>query len=182
MAYLLVNCGDEKGTRIDLPESGDAIIGRSSESCNVVVNSGTISGRHCSMSKSDAGFTLKDLGSTNGTKVNEKIISEERVHRGDKLSLGDFEVILMGDDVPEGAKPFITPSIPVSSSPIKPYADESATGMQISPRTVTSQTVKVIPASFRKKSSHGKVWIAIIVVSAILVIYLVMMLFKTMSH
>ena len=180
MAYLLVNCGSEKGTRIDLPETEDAVIGRSSDSSNVVVSSGTISSRHCSISKSKDGYVLKDLGSTNGTMLNGKIISEERIHRGDKLCMGEFEVILMGDDVPEAAKSVEVPYVKAPAV-AKPYADESSTGMQISPRTSTSPTVKVLPSNFGKKSSHGKTWIAIIVVAIVLAVFLVVKLFKTMA-
>jgi len=59
--------------------------------CDLVVNLPAVSGRHCVLSQDASGFTLEDLGSTNGTFVNEQRIAPHqlvRVNRQDKITLG----------------------------------------------------------------------------------------------
>ena len=47
-------------------------------SCDVVVNDVTVSTRHCRLTQHDQGFTLEDLGSTNGTFVENVRLSPRR--------------------------------------------------------------------------------------------------------
>ena len=267
MAYLAGNSEDGAAVRIDLPESGEAILGRSSERANVVVAAGSVSGRHCSIVQTDGVWILKDLGSTNGTRVNGEVISETKIFRGDKLLLGDFALVLQGEDVPEkpdasvprdevksdvekpvaaqpveikieapapvdvspvevksgvskplviqsdevkpgaskpfvvstgevkpkGPKPFVVPptlakkaEAPALDSPVSHETEEEdlveyiqPTAMNIEPKSITSQTVKVLPAHFRKKSAHTRKWVALIAVFGVLAIFLIVMLVKT---
>jgi len=53
-------------------------IGRSSENA-VSLGWDTISGRHCELRRGREGFTIRDLGSTNGTRLNGVRIGEEAV-------------------------------------------------------------------------------------------------------
>ena len=46
------------------------------ESSDVKLDTETVSGHHCSITKTDKGYLLKDENSTNGTMVNEKKISD----------------------------------------------------------------------------------------------------------
>jgi pSer/pThr/pTyr-binding forkhead associated (FHA) protein len=57
--------------------------------CDIVVDQATVSGRHCRLSRTDAGFVLEDLGSTNGTYVNgTRITTKVPVTRKDAITLG----------------------------------------------------------------------------------------------
>jgi pSer/pThr/pTyr-binding forkhead associated (FHA) protein len=65
------------------------------EDCDVVVNRPTVSGHHCRLTRDgdgpDGGYTLEDLGSTNGTYVNGARIAARtpvRVAPGDAITLG----------------------------------------------------------------------------------------------
>ena len=50
--------------------------------CNLVVAKPTVSGRHCRLTEVPDGYLLEDLGSSNGTYVNDKrIASATRVSR-----------------------------------------------------------------------------------------------------
>jgi pSer/pThr/pTyr-binding forkhead associated (FHA) protein len=49
----------------------------------------TVSARHCRLRAFGRGYVIEDLGSTNGTFVNQQRIDRPtRVHRGDSITLG----------------------------------------------------------------------------------------------
>jgi pSer/pThr/pTyr-binding forkhead associated (FHA) protein len=57
--------------------------------CDIVVDRPEVSGRHCRLSRGAGGYTLTDLGSTNGTFVNgARLAGEIRVVPGDAITLG----------------------------------------------------------------------------------------------
>lgn len=59
----------------------DVIIGRD-PNCQIVIDHPSVSSRHARVLQDDNGFQLKDLGSTNGTFVNEdKIIDTQLAHQ-----------------------------------------------------------------------------------------------------
>ena len=182
MAYLIAKAeGDEAAFRVELPSNEEAILGRSPERANVVIPSSSASGRHCSIAKGEGCYIIRDLGSTNGTRVNGVIVSEEKVYRGDKLSFGEFTVTLEGEDVPSGfGRKVKNPN--VTSIPVEPPVREESVGMKIEPLSSKSQTVKVMPAQFKKKSAHGKLWLVGIVVFSILAIGLIVWFVKIMIH
>jgi len=64
------------------------IIG-SSVNCDLVVAKPTVSGRHCRLTEVADGYLLEDLGSSNGTYVNNKrLASPTRVSARDVITLG----------------------------------------------------------------------------------------------
>jgi pSer/pThr/pTyr-binding forkhead associated (FHA) protein len=64
------------------------IIGGGAE-CDVVVDSPTVSARHCRLTQTPDGYVLEDLGSTNGTFVNGvRLATSSRVTRSDTITLG----------------------------------------------------------------------------------------------
>ena len=182
MAYLIAKAeGDEAAFRAELPTNEEAILGRSPERANVVIPSSSASGRHCSITKGEGCYIVRDLGSTNGTRVNGVIVSEEKVFRGDKLSFGDFTVSLEGEDVPSRSGPkFKNPN--VTSIPVAPPVREESAGMKIEPLSSKSITVKVLPTQFKKKSAHGKLWLVGIVIFSLLAISLIVWFVKLMIH
>lgn len=62
-------------------------IGRLSE-CDVVVSDPGASRRHAEVRKENGSFVLSDLGSTNGTKINEDTVSERELQHGDRITIG----------------------------------------------------------------------------------------------
>jgi pSer/pThr/pTyr-binding forkhead associated (FHA) protein len=48
-----------------------------------------VSGEHCRIRPEEGGFVLHDLGSTNGTYVNEKRIERHRLSEGDTIRVGE---------------------------------------------------------------------------------------------
>ena len=70
------------------------VIGRR-ESVDIVLRFPNVSGRHCELSVVDGYWVVKDLGSSNGTKVNGTRVSERRLEPGDKLAIAKhaFEIV-----------------------------------------------------------------------------------------
>ena len=69
------------------------VLGRR-ESADIVLRFPNISGSHCELSLVDGYWTIKDLRSSNGTKVNGVRVSEQRLEPGDKLSIAkhDYQI------------------------------------------------------------------------------------------
>ena len=74
-----------------LPLKQSVTIGRR-RSCDLVLGDSTVSGIHCTIVSEDGKVFVHDEGSTNGTFVNAKKITEKtELHKGDVLSLGRQE-------------------------------------------------------------------------------------------
>jgi len=76
----------------------------------------------------DGGFRLRDLGSRNGTRLNEEKITQVAINAGDTLRVGDHEFIAELIDGPpanaEAKKPK-KPAAPARSQPVKPRPGEA---------------------------------------------------------
>jgi pSer/pThr/pTyr-binding forkhead associated (FHA) protein len=70
-------------------DSGPVLIGRSRR-CDFIVADPSVSRRHALLLRGDAGWTLYDLGSTNGTRVNGRSVGAgaHPLSPGDRLELG----------------------------------------------------------------------------------------------
>lgn len=66
----------------------------------IVLPSDSVSRRHCRIDKKKSSWFIKDLGSTNGTYVNDELIEEYQLRRGDQIKIGDtIFKYLSGQDV-----------------------------------------------------------------------------------
>ncbi|MCL2769757.1 MAG: DUF3662 and FHA domain-containing protein [Solirubrobacterales bacterium] len=80
------------GRRMVLPPGG-GVIGRSRE-CDVVLDDTGISRRHAELRPSPQGWTIADLRSTNGVRVNDRPIEGAQVLRsGDRIELGSTRIV-----------------------------------------------------------------------------------------
>jgi two-component system, cell cycle response regulator len=62
-----------------------------------MVEGAGVSRRHCRLWRSETGYSIEDLGSTNGTRVNEAIIESAALADGDLISIGDSVLKLVGE-------------------------------------------------------------------------------------
>ena len=76
--------GDEA---LPLEGRGPWGVGRSQEN-DIVINDPNVSRRHARISRSDNGFVVEDLGSTNGTLLDGAPIDREMIEGGDELTFG----------------------------------------------------------------------------------------------
>jgi predicted component of type VI protein secretion system len=92
---LVVLGGKHPGQEIAIT-GPEFLVGRAPE-CKLRPNSDMVSRRHCMITVSEGRATIRDLGSRNGTIVNEqKIKGEHELRTGDKIKVGplQFEVQL----------------------------------------------------------------------------------------
>jgi hypothetical protein len=60
----------------------------------------SVSGKHAELVVDSSGALLRDLGSTNGTRVNGERISEQRLRAGDQVVFGNIGLIFVDESAP----------------------------------------------------------------------------------
>lgn len=100
MASLTIANGELAGRQIELPEER-FVIGRSA-SASLTLDESAVSGQHCALSKRGERYILRDLDSTNGTRLNGAPIREARLKSGDRVAVGDTEMMFEDDTVAPG--------------------------------------------------------------------------------
>lgn len=85
-ACLVVIYGQAIGHK-HLLKPGEILIGRSSQA-QIQIDHESVSRRHARIVLSDNGVMLSDLGSTNGTYVNDEAITERPLGNGDLIKVG----------------------------------------------------------------------------------------------
>jgi len=86
------------------PESGKTIhlvkqiwIGRESEN-DVCIPDGQVSRCHAHIEPTDNGYQVTDMGSTNGTFINDKRIDQTApLHIGDSITIGPARFLVLAD-------------------------------------------------------------------------------------
>jgi pSer/pThr/pTyr-binding forkhead associated (FHA) protein len=79
---------EHEGARTELSiEASDAVIGRSSSNA-VPIADRRLSRTHARIERDDLGYVLRDLGSANGTWLNRRRVSSERLVQGDEIRVG----------------------------------------------------------------------------------------------
>ena len=61
---------------------------------DLVLDGGDVSRHHARIEYSDGTLRVVDLGSTNGTRVNDQAVRDEQVQQGDEISFGTFKLRL----------------------------------------------------------------------------------------
>jgi Protein of unknown function (DUF3662)/FHA domain len=80
------------GRRLPVPSKG-ATIGRSRD-CDIVLDDTGISRRHAEIRQGADGWTVADLGSTNGVRLNGRALrGAQPLHAGDHVELGSTEIV-----------------------------------------------------------------------------------------
>lgn len=79
------------------------VVGRSSKLSDLVIDHTSISKQHCVLVKTDGLIYLRDLGSTNGTRVNGQRVIRGALLPGDQISFASITYrIHLGPDVAGG--------------------------------------------------------------------------------
>jgi pSer/pThr/pTyr-binding forkhead associated (FHA) protein len=63
------------------------VLGRSRE-CDIMVNDPNVSRRHAELRSSGGRWSVHDLGSTNGIKVNGRRVDQHELSDGDTITMG----------------------------------------------------------------------------------------------
>lgn len=123
---LIVLAGAKEGTEIPLKKE-KFFIGRAKE-CNLRAGSEAISRRHCAITRADGTWKVRDLGSRNGTHVNDvKIEQEVTLKVGDELRVGPLKFRIDSAEAKPAPKiPPLAPPAEVKQKkqpPVKDVAD-----------------------------------------------------------
>lgn len=109
MAELIIQSGKHHGKKLLLSEA-KILIGRSPE-CHIRLASAEISKQHCLLRSTPEGIFVTDLGSRNGTLVNDQPITEEtQLKPGDRLRVGPMEFRVPHDKPSASASPAVAKS------------------------------------------------------------------------
>ncbi|MEM0914400.1 MAG: FHA domain-containing protein [Planctomycetota bacterium] len=96
------------GTRRDFPVRGDRMtIGRKN-SCDLRIPLSSVSRQHCEVVIEGDGVSIHDLGSSNGTFVNDQRVQQETLRPGDAVVVGPVVFTVVIDGHPEEVKPVRT--------------------------------------------------------------------------
>ncbi|MEI6808014.1 MAG: FHA domain-containing protein [bacterium] len=157
MAVLRGTSSETKGLSFELTQD-ETTIGRHGANMFVIAD-GSVSAFHCAIAKAGGILTLRDLDSTNGTKVNRELVKTRRLAAGDLVEVGNVQLLLEGADIEST----------VSAESVSPSAEtrpSQAATVQSPARSPQSQ--------FRtaRRNSATVVWVtvgAVALLSAILV-------------
>ena len=147
MATLRILSGNQKGEKFEI-DRDMIIIGRSSK--NVVsIDDPSVSGEHCAILREGRKFTIRDMNSTNGTRLNDVPITEYRLSPKDVIRAGNIDIQIEGKDID---------AAPTSNTFTHPE------DTQVTVRMDTAQhqpSVDSGPSVFETKKETRKTWILI---------------------
>ena len=87
--------GKYQGGEYPLSDTGEVVIGRSSE-LDLVLIEDMVSRKHAKLTLQPGQVTISDLGSTNGTFVNGEKVKRARLKEGDRILIGTSILKLVG--------------------------------------------------------------------------------------
>ena len=132
MTALIIDQGPDKGQALDLVSDYTTIGCRKNN--DIFIDDKSISGLHCLIRKEGTNCYLKDLGSKQGTSLNQETIDNEvPLKPGDKITLGEVILVFQCDEKEEATSTEI---------PVKEPASEQRTGKGYG--TVLGETLKSI--------------------------------------
>ena len=98
MTQLIVNPGTESAWEIPL-QPGVISLGRGPEN-TFPIEHPSVSSAHCQLTVTDSGVVIKDLGSINGTFINDAMVDEAPLTNGQTVRLGDVVLQFESDQIP----------------------------------------------------------------------------------
>jgi len=97
VGLLVVRRGPNEGSRY-LLEAEETSAGRHPDS-DIFLDDITVSRRHATIGRVDAGYEIRDVGSLNGTYVNHERVDQASIGHGDEIQIGRFILVfLVGGD------------------------------------------------------------------------------------
>ena len=148
MANLIGLSGEFQNREYPL-ENAEVTIGRKSDNI-ILLDNPVVSSHHCVLTCEDGAFTIRDLGSTNGTRVNSRDVRDEGVelHSKDLIQIGGLEFL------------FEAPELGAVPSADYTAADAEVTAEKlVAPENFTN----ISPFGARPKERIGTWWIVLIV-------------------
>jgi predicted component of type VI protein secretion system len=91
---LVVRSGGGMAGQTFHPPEGRTLIGRSPE-CEIFLDDVTVSRRHAELERAGDTFTIRDLGSLNGTYVNRRRIESAVLENDDEVQIGKYRLTFL---------------------------------------------------------------------------------------
>src|ERR1700722_4868871 len=107
MPRLVAQSPEFTGKSFDL--SGKEITMGRVEDNKIQIEHVSVSGHHAVLKLDALDYVIKDLDSTNGTRINGERITEQKLRRNDILRLGNIELLYDSEHAPPG-QPMPSPS------------------------------------------------------------------------
>lgn len=89
------------GERKDIPLHGSEVLIGRGEDCNLRIPLASVSRQHCRIIIGDDEVVIEDLGSANGTFVNNQKIGKQAVSAGDRMAVGQAAFVVQLDGKPK---------------------------------------------------------------------------------
>ena len=144
MARLIVSPGTAQAREVIL-KVGVNSIGRAPAN-DVTIDDGSVSGSHCQLIVSDGTVRLRDVGSTNGTLVNDRPVVEADLAPGHRIQVGRVQLMFAADDSSNASAQAET----VAAVPTPPPLPASA------PRTVARLRIAHEPDAPQPEEASGE--------------------------
>lgn len=140
MAKLVVISEGFTGKTVEL-KADKITIGRSEDN-SFQIPEGSVSSRHCELELKGDVVQIKDLGSTNGTFINDKKITEGNLSKGQVLRLGSIELRFAGDK--GDASPVATKTVTLPQGGVKLNdLEQGSKGVSADDKTFAKKSNKV---------------------------------------
>lgn len=151
MSAFVIKSGKFQGKRLRLSEP-ELVVGRDA-SCRIRLSSEEVSRFHCAIRQTDDGWTVRDLGSSNGTYINDAAIDNERVlMHGDQLSVGPMTLEFVDSSKPASKKGH-TPGPTISEDDIAGLLSDADVPVSTGDTTIINVAQLKPPAEAEPKSA-----------------------------
>ena len=100
MPRLVAQSPEFQGKSFDLAGS-EITVGRVADN-KIQVEHASISGHHAVLKLDSLDYVIKDLDSTNGTRINGERVTQQKLRRNDILRLGNIELLYDSEHQPPG--------------------------------------------------------------------------------
>ena len=91
LGVLVIRSGDLTGSRFTISKDTTKI-GRNPDS-DILFDDISVSRSHAEIVNSKAGLVVRDLGSLNGTYINQNLTEQSPLRHGDELQIGRFRMV-----------------------------------------------------------------------------------------
>lgn len=91
-SFLKIVVGARQGLNVPLPAREPLVIGR--KDGDLLLDDPLVSGKHCQIVARNGEYVLQDLGSTNGTMVDGRLVREVPLKPGNEIAIGSTRLIL----------------------------------------------------------------------------------------
>jgi pSer/pThr/pTyr-binding forkhead associated (FHA) protein len=141
------------GERKDFPVTNEVTVVGRGEKCDLRVPLLSVSRRHCEVTVAGDEVKVKDLGSSNGTYVSNKRVTEATLGAGDRVVVGPVVFTIQIDGKPEEVQP---PKVRAKSEDVEDDGEVEEVELEIAAAKSTPTTPDDIAAALEAGAGAEK--------------------------